>query len=559
MHRLTDPGARAPERLDEDQRGQAAEVGAGAGHALVEALVRVALAGPVAAVGHGDRAVDDLPAVESLSEGVPHGVLDGLEERVRHGPELHLQAEVDPRAGRRGVDAQADGGEEGVGVLLDELGRRPRPRRPLHAQRRGLAEGHVEPELVGEGGLDDLLLHLAVQRHGGLPPYLVVAQADQRVLLGEPGEGQVEGPAVRSRPRDDHGLQGRRREELPVRLAEFTEGVADPDVGEAPHLGDPAGGHGVPADVGAVVEDADRGDPALLAEVPEGDVGAGAEGSGEDPRVRDLLPRRTPLDLEDGARERTVGVPVGGGQQFLDPVDQLVDARARDGGAEVHRMDHGLPGSVDEGGTEPGAGEGALDISAEQVVVLLGEDVERGRTEAGDEVRAGGAEPGGSAHRHRGGREPFDDRPQHTVTVRAPPVDLVDEDQRGDAQPSQGPHQDAGLRLDPLDGRDHEHGAVEDAEHPLHLGDEVGVARSVDEVDRHVVDRERHDGGLDGDAAPALQREGVGLRVPVVDAADLVDHTDRVQQPLGQAGLTCVDVRENSEVEQVHEASCPLE
>ena len=42
--------------------------------------------------------------------------------------------------------------------------------------------------------------------------------------------------------------------------------------------------------------------------------------------------------------------------------------------------------------------------------------------------------------------------------------------------------------------------------HPFHLGDEIRVARRVDQVDRDVVDDERHDGGLDRDAALPFQR-----------------------------------------------------
>lgn len=217
-------------------------------------------------------------------------------------------------------------------------------------------------------------------------------QADQRVLFGESGEREVEGSAVGARAGDDDGFEGRRGEDLAVGLAGFAEGVADPDVGESPELGDPARGNGVPADVGAVFEDADRGDPGVLAGVAEGNPVAGAQGSGEHPRVGDLLPRRAPFDLEDGAGQRAVRVAVGGGQQLLDPLDQFVHTRARDGGAEVHRVDQSLPRPVDEGGTQPGVGDGALDIGGQQAVVMVGEDVERGRAEPWDEVGARGAE-----------------------------------------------------------------------------------------------------------------------------------------------------------------------
>ena len=78
------------------------------------------------------------------------------------------------------------------------------------------------------------------------------------------------------------------------------------------------------------------------------------------------------------------------------------------------------------------------------------------------------------------------------------------------------------------------------------------MAGCVDQVDRDVVDGERDDGGLDRDAALSFERQRVGLGAAVVDAADLVGDSGRVQQPFGQAGLTGVYVRENSEIEQMH-------
>lgn len=220
-------------------------------------------------------------------------------------------------------------------------------------------------------------------------------------------------------------------------------------------------------------------------------------------------------------------------------------------------MDQGLPGLLGKGCTEPVVRDGVLDVRRQQRVVVAGEDVERRRVEAGEKAGLAGAEGIGRPHRYDGRGQPLRDGPQHGVVARAASVDLVDEDEGGDAQPLQGAHQDASLRLDALDGGDDQHGAVEDAEHPLHLGDEVRVAGGVDEVDRHVVEREGDDGGLDRDPALPLQREGIGPGVPGVDAADLVDHARRVQQAFGQAGLTGVDMGEDPEVEQMHEASCP--
>ena len=139
-------------------------------------------------------------------------------------------------------------------------------------------------------------------------------------------------------------------------------------------------------------------------------------------------------------------------------------------------------------------------------------------------------------------------------------VDLVHEQQRRDAQPLQRAHQDAGLRLHALDGGDHQDGAVQHAQHPLHLGDEVGVARGVDQVDRDVVDGERDDRGLDRDPALLLERQRIGLRRSGIDAADLVDNPGGVQQPLGESRLTGVYMRQDAQVERSLRTSViPLE
>ena len=136
-------------------------------------------------------------------------------------------------------------------------------------------------------------------------------------------------------------------------------------------------------------------------------------------------------------------------------------------------------------------------------------------------------------------------------------VDLVHEDQRRDAEPLEGAHEHPGLGLNALHGRDDEHGPVEDVEHPFDLGDEVRVAGSVDEVDGDVVDGERDDGGLDRDTPLAFERERIGLSAACVDAADLVDDAGGVEQPLGQAGLTGVDVGQDPQIEHSHRERCP--
>jgi hypothetical protein len=113
------------------------------------------------------------------------------------------------------------------------------------------------------------------------------------------------------------------------------------------------------------------------------------------------------------------------------------------------------------------------------------------------------------------------------------------------------------VRLHAFDGGDDQHGAVEHAQRSFHLGDEVGVAGGVDEIDRDAADRERGDRGLDRDAAPPLQRERVGPGGAGVHAADPVDHPAGVQEALGQAGLTGVDMRDDAEIENAHRDSGP--
>ena len=167
----------------------------------------------------------------------------------------------------------------GLASLLDELDGRAGADRPLDAQiGRRLAEADVEAELVGQRGLDDLLLHLPVQGHGGLLPDLVVPQVDQRVLLGELGECEMQGAlvgpvAAARRPFPGSAVRSSAR---PSAFARYAEGVADPDVGQAPEPADPARRHLVVPEVRAPVEDADRGDLALSSPSPKVTPVAGA-------------------------------------------------------------------------------------------------------------------------------------------------------------------------------------------------------------------------------------------------------------------------------------------
>src|SRR5205814_247178 len=87
--------------------------------------------------------------------------------------------------------------------------------------------------------------------------------------------------------------------------------------------------------------------------------------------------------------------------------------------------------------------------------------------------------------------------------VRPGPVDLVEEQHGRYPDPAQRPPDHDGLRLDPFDAGHHEDGRVEHRQGPLDLGDEVGVARGVEQVDGQVVDREGGERRPDGAAERA--------------------------------------------------------
>jgi hypothetical protein len=159
-------------------------------------------------------------------------------------------------------------------------------------------------------------------------------------------------------------------------------------------------------------------------------------------------------------------------------------------------------------------------------------------------------------HRHNGGSEPARHLLDDPLRVRTRPVDLVDEEQRRDVEALERPEQQRGLGLDTLDRGDDEDGAVEHAEDALDLGDEVGMARRVDQVDREVADQERGDLGPDRDAALSLELERVGLGGAGVDAADVIDSAGGIEESLAEGGLTGVDVSEDAEIERAHGASC---
>ncbi len=153
-----------------------------------------------------------------------------------------------------------------------------------------------------------------------------------------------------------------------------------------------------------------------------------------------------------------------------------------------------------------------LDVRRQDPVVALREHLSHAAqglaiVPAGEcERRGARAKLARCAHRYDRRRQTLRNRPHYPLVAGPRAVDLVDEDQRRNAQPLQRARQDARLRLHPLHGRDHENRAVKDAQDPFHLGDEVRVARRIDQIDVDVLQCERCDGRPDRDTALSLQR-----------------------------------------------------
>ena len=425
-----------------------------------------------------------------------------------------------------------------------QLERRAAPGRALDADRRRLAERDGDAELLGERRLDDLLLDLAVERDAPARRCVVVPDADQRVLLGELVERDVQRAPVGRR------RAGRRRSRASAGRSACASGAAGAPRRARRRCGRPPrparACRSAPAR--APARGGDRAAartrsmrrhlaPSPAAERPGRARAARPSASARRRASRPPAPRSilntVPATGPSGVAARRAGSSsVSAASSASTPAPVI--ARSR-GTRDAPRPPRSAPRAPPRSRSRPAPRRPRRTPRAAR------------RRARRAPRRAAVAPP---ARPRRGLSRVRDLASSDARPGRAPrAVELVDEDQRRHAQPLQRAHQHARLRLHALDRRDDQHGAVEHAQHALHLGDEVGVAGRVDQVDGDVADRERDDRGLDRDAAPALERERVGLRVAVVDAAELVDDAGGVEQPLGEGGLTGVDVRQDPQVQ----------
>ena len=163
---------------------------------------------------------------------------------------------------------------------------------------------------------------------------VVLADVDQRVLLGELRQRRPKAARLLGAPGVDDRLEGRQREVLldPVG-GRHADRVADADGAQPPDPGHLAGRHERPAGRRAGREDADR----VGLGIGSGRVVVGADRDAparpdrarEQADVGDALARCRPLDLEDSAREVRVRVAVGGRQQLRDPARSAPRRRRR--------------------------------------------------------------------------------------------------------------------------------------------------------------------------------------------------------------------------------------
>jgi len=109
-----------------------------------------------------------------------------------------------------------------------------------------------------------------------------------------------------------------------------------------------------------------------------------------------------------------------------------------------------------------------------------------------------------------------------------------------------------GLRLHALHTADDEHRRIQRPERTLHLGGKIDVPGRVDEVDLHILPCEADAAGLDRDAAPLLDGQGIRVRGAAVHAALFADGAAEQENLLGERGLARVDMGEDTDTNTFH-------
>ena len=135
--------------------------------------------------------------------------------------------------------------------------------------------------------------------------------------------------------------------------------------------------------------------------------------------------------------------------------------------------------------------------------------------------------------------------------LRVGAVDLVDDDDRLQAERHRLTQHDARLGHRAFCGVDQEQAAIRHAQDALDLATEVGVAGGVDDVELDPVVSNRRGLGEDGD--PLLALEIVGIHDQLADLLVGGEDARLLQQGIHERGLAVVDVRDDRDVAEV----CP--
>ena len=381
-------------------------------------------------------------------------------------------------------------------------------------------------------------------------------------------------------------------------MARSGEGVAGAGFLEAHHREDLAGAQGRHALLLHRVHEEEAGDPLLLAGVGVPDRVPLGEAAGVEAQEYEAAPLVEQRHLEGQRQERGALV---GGPRLLVPAVRVHPGRRshlqRGGEVVAHGVEHlgdalvAQRRSAQEGHEPPGEG-GAAQRGLERRLVEMpvGED-RLGGVVVGVGERLEQRLPVGLAL----GREPLlgaegarvlrvaeaDAPPRHQVLeplegglgadgavqgrdglvrkvaphggeghgeVGAHPVHLVGEGDAGHAVAvGLAPHRLA-LGLDAVGRVEDRHRAVEHSQAPLHLDGEVHVAGGVDEVQLVAAPVEAGHRRGDGDASLALEVHPVHHRGAVVHLAHPVRAARGEEEPLGERGLSCVDVGHDAEV-----------
>ena len=146
-------------------------------------------------MGQGHRAVGDLPAVEAFGAGLPWTVPSTAlwYERGSEPSSTWRQVgtEGSPEAKGPGSTRSPTVARNGLGCLPTISTSVPGADGPLDADGGRFAEPDIDAEVVCQGCLDDLLLHLAVERDEKFLANIVLPKVDPWILFGELGKCNV--------------------------------------------------------------------------------------------------------------------------------------------------------------------------------------------------------------------------------------------------------------------------------------------------------------------------------------------------------------------------------